>query len=452
MATTVTATDTNKDTIHHFQQLFASVEANLNGRTDHPLHQLRRAAINRLEALRFPTRRDEDWKYTSVARVIQPEYREGAAASVAPEVIAAFHYDELDAHRLVFINGVWNAEFSDIGELPAGAVITSVEEAFEEDKYRPAIEEFYRHWTTAEENPFVVLNAAFARNGVFIYVPRNVALEKPVHLIYLSAAGEQPLFINPQSLIVAEDNSEVTVIETFDTLPGNEGVYFNNVVNRYLVKPGAHAHHYKLQNDGAEAFQVNHTEAHQHRDSTYSSYITDLGGRLVRNNLNAILHDQGTHTDYYGAYMAAGEQHIDNQTFIDHAHPHCTSSELYKGIITDRAKGVFNGKVIVRKDAQKTNAFQQNSSLVLSDKAVMDSKPQLEIFADDVKCSHGATIGQLDETSVFYLRTRGLTDQQARTLLQNAFLAEALENFRVEAIAERAQRLINAKLAASKTD
>ena len=284
--------------------------------------------------------------------------------------------------------------------------------------------------------------APAARHGLFIHVAKNAVIEKPVYLIHLAAPGETPTFSSYLNIAIAEQSSEASFIEGLFELPGAEGTYFNNLVNRFRVKPNAHIHHYRLQQEGREGFLISNADVEQDGDSTFSSYAIDLGGRLVRNNLVTTLNNPGTGTNFYGVYFAKGEQHIDNHTFIDHAVPHCISNELYKGILTDKAHGVFNGKVMVRRDAQKTNAFQQNSSLVLSDKAQMDSKPQLEIFADDVRCSHGATIGQLDESAVFYLRSRGLSDDQARFMLQQAFLEEVIEFMKLEPVRAFAEQLI----------
>lgn len=436
--------DQYTDTRRNFRELFENYEAGLNGSREHTLHQLRRKALQRLDSLPFPTRRDEEWKYTPVTRLLQPGYADGPALSNPSVEVPQPPLTE--GTRLVFVNGRLEEELSTRKELPEGVTLTTVEEAFAEERFRNHLQPFFEHWAKEENDPFIVLNAALSRKGIFIHIPRNMVVEAPLHLMYLSAPAGQPAAAHPQVFVWAEENSEFTLVESYEQGDESEEPYFHNVVNRMTLGKNARVKHLKLQHEGREGFQINNTEAYQERDSVYSHFGADLGGRLVRNNLNAIHRGEGIHTDYYGTYLADGRQHIDNHTFIDHALPNCTSNELYKGIIDDRGTGVFNGKVIVRQDAQKTNAFQQNSNLLLSDKATMDSKPQLEIYADDVKCSHGATIGQLDESAVFYLRTRGLRDADARRLLQHAFIGEVLENFPIEAIQEYLEALVAKKL------
>ena len=428
-----------------FQTLFDIHLSQLNGHSSHPYHQFRAEAMKRLESLQFPTRRDEEWKYTSVNRILQMEYQLSNGMDLSSEQLNSFHIEGLDAIFLVFVNGVFNEGLSNTGDLPTGLTLMSLADAFEDNEHGTAVQQQLNTLMEGQQDPFMVLNAAFARHGLYIHVAKNAAIEKPIYLLHLSAPGHTPAFSNYLNIVIAEQSSEVSFIEGLFELPGAEGIYFNNLVNRFLVKANAHVHHYRLQAEGAEGFLISNTDIEQDGDSTYSSYAVDLGGRIVRNNIDSSLNSSGTSTNYFGTYFANGEQHIDNHTFIDHAMPHCVSNELYKGILDDKARGVFNGKVLVRQDAQKTNAFQQNSTLVLSEKAQMDSKPQLEIFADDVRCSHGATIGQLDETAVFYLRSRGLSDRDARAMLQHAFIGEVLENMKNESVRDFAEKLILAK-------
>lgn len=427
-----------------FSKLFESYENSLNGQKNQAIHDVRKTAINRLPALDFPTRRNEDWKYTSVNKVLKPQYAEGIPVAVSKEQIAPFLLEDLEVNLFVFVNGWLDEKLSHYQE-EDGLTIKDMATALVSESSKAIVQPYLTHFSETDENPFVALNAAFARSGHFIHIAANKVIEKPVHFLYLAAPGATDSMINLQNIVVAERSSQFNLVESFYSLEEGESSYFNNVVNRFLLKENAIVDHYKIQQESGNGFQINNTEAEQYRDSTYSAYAVDLGGQIVRNNLSSILRAEGTMTHMKGLYLANGIQHIDNQTFMDHAFAHCNSNELYKGIITDKAKGVFNGKVIVRQDAQKTNAFQQNSNLVLSETAVMDSKPQLEIYADDVKCSHGATIGQLDEEAVFYLRSRGLDEDQARSLLQFAFLQEVLDGFPNEAIKQKAETLINIK-------
>jgi Fe-S cluster assembly protein SufD len=438
-------TDRQVEAKSQFKALFAQYEAQLNGHKGNPWHQFQQKAIARLDALSFPTRRDEDWKYTSVNPILQQEYVEGSFPGISPEAIEPFLAEGLDCYRLVFINGILQEELSDLRQLPAGLSVLDLAEALADERFAALAQAQLDQILAWEKDPFRALNAAFSRHALFIHAARNTVADKPLYLLQLSAPGTKPVFASHLNLVAAEANSELSIIEGLFELPGSSNGCFRNLANRFAVGANAHVHHYRLQREGTAASLISNIDVQQERDSTFTTHTLDLGGKLVRNNLNTVLEGQGTTTNYWGAYFGKGEQHIDNQTFIDHAVPHCVSNELYKGILDDKASGVFNGKVMVRKDAQKTNAFQQNASLVLSDKASMDTKPELEIFADDVRCSHGATIGQLDENSVFYLRSRGLPENQARAILQYAFLAEVTENIPLDPLREFAERLIHEK-------
>ena len=426
-----------------YRTLFDIKEQQLNGQKSHPLHAIRRQAMERLESIGFPARKDEDYKYTYVTKIAKQSFAEGKGAIIGENVVKAASFGELDTYQLVFVNGVLNKELSTIDNIIEGLTISNLKKAYDSAEMQTVIENALS--SELGLNAFVALNTAFSHGGTFIHVSRGTQVDKPIHLMNITVSGDTAIMTNPQVLVVAETSSEVSIIETYAAV--NDGSYFTNALSRFVVRQNAHVHHYKLQDESLNAFQINNSIATQERDSTYSSYVLDLGGKTVRNNLSSHLQASGTNTNLYGVYLAKGNQHIDNQSFIDHAHPHCESNELYKGIIDDKGRGVFNGKVNVRQDAQKTNAFQQNSSLVLSNTAQMDTKPQLEIFADDVKCSHGATIGQLDESSMYYLRTRGMSEQRARAMLQFAFVAEVLDNFQIEQVKEKALALMEKKLA-----
>ena len=425
-----------------YRILFDLKEQQLNGQKSHPLQAIRRQAMERLESMGFPARKDEDYKYTNVTKIAKQTFTEGKGAVIGENVIKAASFEGMDAYQLVFVNGVLNKELSNTDKQMEGLTISDLTTAYDNADTQALIENALTNELGL--NAFVALNTALSHGGTFIHVAKGTSVDKPIHLTNITISGGTAIMTNPQIILVAEESSEVSVIETYAAI--NDGVYFTNALSRIVVGKNAHVHHYKLQNESLNAFQINNSIATQERDSTYSSYVLDLGGKTVRNNLSSHLQSSGTNTNLYGVYLAKGNQHIDNQSFIDHAHPHCESNELYKGIIDDKGRGVFNGKVNVRQDAQKTNAFQQNSSLVLSDTATMDTKPQLEIFADDVKCSHGATIGQMDESSIYYLRTRGMSLEQARSILQFAFVAEVLENFQLEAVKEKALGMMTDKL------
>lgn len=407
------------------------------------LAALQDQAATHLEQMRFPTRRDEDWKYTSVRPIVSQDWALGKAAPLSAAQVEKAAIAGFDDIRFVFVNGQFVPSLSTpSSQWPQGLAIKSLAEALEGEDAPWLSAKLESH--AQHNNPFVVMNTAFGQNGWYMEVKKGAKIEKPVHLMMFST-GEEAFVQFPQLWVHAQVGSEFSVIEHY--LPKEENTaHFTCAVSCLRLEANARVHHYRLQRESEAAFQINFCEVEQERDSVYHSYATDLGGAIVRNNQNVLLEQSNTETHLNGVYLLNGEQHVDNQTFMDHAVPHCNSNELYKGIVTGKARGVFNGKVLVRPDAQKTNAFQQNSTLLLSPDAVMDTKPQLEIFADDVKCSHGATIGQLDESAVFYLRSRGLPLHEARTLLQFAFLGEVLDNMPHEAVKSFVKNLVHEKL------
>jgi Fe-S cluster assembly protein SufD len=437
-------TPEKKDSRGKFIELFQQYESALNGQKNYPGHKLQKTAIQRLSnEIHFPTKRNEDWKYTNVADLLQPDYQQPKLVDITAEEIKPFLFKGLDAYLLVFVNGIYNKGLSSTDELSEKIIIQNISDGLKEDGLTKATtSEYLNKWASEENNSFMVLNTAFAQNGIYIKVTNGLVLDRPIHILNLAHVEKEPTVISPQKIIIAGENSKVTVIETFHHLTNYNQTYFTNTVTQLVLKRNAIVDHYRIQEEDENAFFVNNTEVEQLRDSTYSSYVVDLGGKLVRNNLNSILNDSGTTTNFYGLYVGMKKQHIDNQTFIDHAYPNCNSNELYKGILTDKAEGVFNGKIIVRSDAQKTNAFQKNHSLVLSKKAKMNSKPQLEIFADDVKCSHGATIGQLNKEALYYMRSRGLSNKEAVSVLKQAFLTEITDLIKIDAVREKVEQML----------
>ena len=411
--------------------------------TPSKLTSLQDHAAAHLEEMRFPTRRDEDWKYTSVRPIVAENWKLGQSAPLRSQEIEKAAIQNLDDIRFVFVNGQFVPALSTAeSQWPQGLTIKSLAEALEGDDSAWLSAKLQAH--AGHDNPFVVMNTAFGQNGWYMEVQKGASIEKPVHLMMFSS-GDQAFVQFPQLWVHAQKDSDFSVIEHYLPKEGNTP-HFTCAVSCLRLEANARVHHYRLQRESTLAYQINYCEVEQARDSVYNSYAVDLGGAIVRNNQNVLLEQPNTETHLNGIYLINGQQHVDNQTFMDHAVPHCNSNELYKGIVSGKARGVFNGKVLVRPDAQKTNAFQQNSTLLLSPDAVMDAKPQLEIFADDVKCSHGATIGQLDESAVFYLRSRGLPLHQARTLLQFAFLGEVTNNMPHEAIRSFVEKLVHDKL------
>ena len=428
----------------HYKTLFAARAGKMNGQTNHPLNQIRREAMEKFEDLSFPGRQDEDWKYTSVAPLLKPDYQEGKEVPVVGDMLSALEIPELDAYRLVFVNGFLQKDLSDLLKLPTGVMVEEMSNAIETPTHGQKLKNWFRNELDKATNAFTPLNIAFSNGGTFIHISKNAQVDKPLHFIYLTANGITSTFTCPQIFGIVESGANASVIESFGGV--GQGDYFTNVFNRFEVDANAQLHHYKIQNEQPQGYFINNAAADQQKDSNYSSYVLDLGSKLARNNIAAHLKDSNTTTNLYGTYLPKGTEHVDNQSFVDHAHPHAYSNELYKGVMDEKGRGVFNGQVMVRQDAQKINAYQTNGNLVLSETAQIDTKPQLEIYADDVRCSHGATIGQLNEDSVFYLKARGIKESDARTMLQVAFLGEVIDNFEVEAVQNFAMSLIEKKL------
>ncbi len=435
----------DNETKEWIKTLFQTYEDRINGQKDQPIHQFKKSAFDELMNEDFPTRKDEDWKYTNVTPLIKKQYRQCDIVSNEKVQINNFTFEGLDTIQIVLINGILDDKHSNIENLPSGLSIMTMDDALNNPDHNTQIQNLISTEGGTAKNVFLRLNRVFAKHGYIIITDKNATIEIPIHFININTIDGDNYFSHPQLFVIGKQNSNVTVIESYHTT-NKESRYFSNAVCYVEVEDNANVDHYRLQFTSENANQINNTIVTQGRDSVYTNYAIDLGGKLVRSNLSTELKGSGTETNYFGAYLGTNSQHIDNQTFIDHALPHCNSNEVYKGILSDKSRGVFNGKIIVRQDAQKTNAFQQNNSLVLSDTAIMNAKPQLEIYADDVKCSHGATIGQLDESSVFYLQSRGFSKVEAKNLLQKAFLGDVIMNFKLEPIRSKMLHKIDLKL------
>ena len=408
---------------------FSHRESSLNGSRETPLNVLRRDAMQRFQELGFPTIRNEEWKYANVMSAIALPFvtATGSTSTLTQEHVNSFAIQGVDAHVLVFINGMYSREFSQVSHLPNGVVVGNVAEIL---KQAPdSLTGYFTH--EAEKNEaFTALNAALAQDGAFITIPNDVQLEKPVHIMMITDSGSGPVMVHPRHIITCARSGAATIIHSAHTIGANAG--FTNAVSNITVAENANLRQYIIQNDSDSAYLVQSTFVRQERDSTYSAVTVSLGGAFIRNNHNSVLGGMNSEANYYGVVLGDKRQLIDNHTLADHATPHCQSNELYKYILDERSTGVFNGKIIVREDAQKTNAYQSNKTILLSDTATINTKPQLEIFADDVKCSHGATSGQLDEEALFYMRSRGITADKARALLLHAFAADVLEHITLE--------------------
>ncbi len=428
--------------LEKFQRLYELQASQLNGRVDAEWRGLKERALERLLQKGFPTRKDEDWKYTSVTRMVNQSFVPADAESHPDPSLRSLLPPPLSPFRVVLVNGVFSKEWSSLEGLPEGVEILPLPESHTRfPELLPAVEEL----GLEKGNAFTFLNLSLASRGLLVHLNTNASLDQPLEVLHILQCEEQPVLAMPQVLFSLERGSRLSVVERHLSVGEGQGG-LSAPFNLFLLKANARMEHCKVQALGKGAFQVNQSAAVQDRDSVFSSWSVDLGGQIVRNNLSAHLKASNTETNLFGVYLVSEGQHLDNQTFIDHAFPHCQSNELYKGLIAGKGRGVFNGKVLVRPDAQKTNAFQQNNTVLLTPDAVMDSKPQLEIFADDVRCSHGATIGQLDESALFYLRSRGLSRLQALQMLQEAFLGEVLDGIPTDAVRDALFAQVRTKL------
>lgn len=388
------------------------------------LQDVRDHAAGRFAELGFPTTRDEDWRFTSVSRIAGTEW----SLAPASTQLAEAQIDEVlygDApHRLVFVNGRFAPQLSRTAGLPQGLTVGSLSQEAD-----ASIQQHFGTIAEADTRAFAALNTAFADDGAYVYVPEGVILDTPIQLLFISVASSSSMS-HPRTLIVLETGSQAQIVETYVGRSGQ--AYFTNAVTEVFVGENAVLDHYKVQEEGVEAYHIASMHVRASRSSTFSSHSFSLGGGLVRNDAIATLAGEGAECTLNGLYLADRERLVDNHTTIDHVMPHCPSHEIYKGILGGKARAIFNGKIIVRPDAQKTDAKQTNRALLLSDEATINTKPQLEIFADDVKCTHGATVGQLDEDAVFYLRARGLTYLEARDMLIHAFAGDILDRVKIE--------------------
>jgi Fe-S cluster assembly protein SufD len=425
------------DHIDWYLSSFEVFEKSLNGEAASSTHAIRKAAIARFAQLGFPTTRDEEWKYTDVAPLARVPFKpvlDHRQDEVSKRDIQRLTFGQRWP-RIVCVNGHFSNELSSapsVRRLGSGAKAGSLAEAMK--RHPEVLERHLTRYARYDDNAFNALSAAFLSDGVFIYLPERTILEEPIQLLFISTGVENEFVSHPRSLIVVGRNSQVSFIETHVGLANN--VYFSNAVSEIVVGENSIVESDRVEDESDRSFHIGTTQILQHRNSVFTSNAVSYGGGLVRNNVTSVLDGEGAECTLNGLYVAADQQHVDNHTTIDHAKPHCNSHELYKGILAGRSRGVFNGKIFVRKDAQKTDAKQTNKNLVLSDEATIDTKPQLEIFANDVKCTHGATVGQLDEEAIFYLQTRGIGLEGARDVLTTAFAGDVINRIKISPLRE----------------
>jgi Fe-S cluster assembly protein SufD len=409
----------------------------------HPewLHSLRKDAILRFADLGFPTTRNEEWKYTNLAPIARTAFqlarRDAKLKSAVAEKLQNSPLACVNCGKLVFVDGQYRPELSTADGLPAQVKASSLSAALAPaSEFLPLLEAHLARYASYHDRALVALNTAFMQDGAVIEIPKDQIVDRPIYLLHVSTAaagnGTQPKVTHPRNLIIVGSNVQATLVEGYLGLGAS--TYFTNAVTEVVVGEGAVVEYTKVQEESGPSYHVGTLQFHLGRSSSVHATTVDFGGLLAREDTVAALDGEGGECTLNGLYVSAGRQHVDNHTVIDHAKPHCSSRELYKGVLDGNSTGVFNGKIIVRQDAQKTDSKQSNKNLLLSGDAVINTKPQLEIYADDVKCTHGATIGQIDAEALFYLRSRGIGVDEARALLTQAFANDVLDKIRLKSL------------------
>lgn len=409
---------------------------------DSPIHDVRSEAIKTFEEQGFPTKKEEAWKHTSLNSILKYDY------SVFPKQDNALDYNdikkyfihEIDSYKIVFVDGKYSSHLSQTTH--DGVDICLMSAALAKPKYQIVIENYFNKIATKDS--LSSLNTAFSSEGAYIHIPKNKLVQKPIQILHFSTGHEAALMLQPRNLIVVDENSHVQIIERHQSLTDNP--VLTNCVTEIFANKRAIVDYYKVQNDNENASLIDNTFINQKQESVTSVHTFSFGGNITRNNLNFYQNGERIDSTLKGVTIIGNKQHVDHNTLVHHLEPNCESHQDYKGIFGDSATGVFNGKVIVNKEAQKTNAYQANNNILMSDKASINTKPQLEIFADDVKCSHGCTIGQLDESAMFYMRTRGIPEKEAKALLMYAFSNNVLSSVKIPEIKQRITKIIATKL------
>ena len=413
-----------------------------SGQKDAPewVTTLRREAISGFAKLGFPTLSDEEWRFTNLEALRRGSFSiaENGISGVSRKSVNSYGFPGLDCLRLVFVNGRFASSLSDTGDAGEGILVKSLSEAIREQG--DLVKDHLARYADYEKDAFISLNTSYFEDGVFVYVPDGTVFEKPVHVLHVSTDESRPLFINPRNLIIVGQSSAAKVIEHY--VSASQSVYFSNVVTEVVCGENANLEHYRLEFESQKAFNFTTLRVNQQKNSNIASHSVLRGGAIVRNNVHPVLGGEGCNSDIYGLFMSEGRQHMDNFMRVEHASPHCDSRQFYNGVLDDRSKGVFHGRILVHEGAEKTDAKQTNRNLLLSDTAQIDTKPQLEIYNDDVKCTHGATIGQMDEEALFYLCSRGIPMRKAKIIMLRAFTNETLEHMSIDPVRETLERAV----------
>jgi Fe-S cluster assembly protein SufD len=417
---------------------FKNAQKNGAGRGPAWLKELRESAIASFGKLGFPTTRDEDWKYTNVDPIVSTAFERGGrmakdARAVGADEISALSFTGPNSNRLVFVNGAYSPELSSLRGLPRGARVESFADALRADD--EVLHDHLSRYVRYREHSFVALNTAFVEDGALVVVPKGAVIEEPIYLVFVSLGEGRPVVSHPRNLIVVGEGSQARIVESH--IGTGSRAYFANAVTEIVGGKGASIEHYLLQREGDAGFHIGTLEAQLSRQCTLVAHCITLAGLLLRNDVHVVLNGEGSECGLNGLYLVDGKQHVDNHTEIEHCMPRAKSLELYKGILGGRARAVFDGKILVHKDAQKSDARQTNKNLLLSEGAVINTKPQLEIYADDVKCSHGSTVGQLDRDALFYLRSRGIDFGAAQSLLSFAFANDVISGVKIASLRDQ---------------
>lgn len=423
---------------------FDTFESKLNGQSETYLHDIRKDALTKLKDLHFPTVKDEEWKYTNVAPLMKQNFRPAETLNkvkIEEEFIYKNSFTDFDYDRIVFVNGKIDPELSIIGELPKGAVVGSLAKAISDN---PDLVKNYIGKYSKSDDAFNALNHAYSTDGLFVYLPKGKMLEKPIQVFFVGGSDEDNVLSVPRNLIVAEEGTSAKIITNY--VGTGSKLYFTNTLTEVHSAADANIDLIKIQNEKEDSFHIDKTDVYQEKHSNFNHYSFSFGAALSRTDVNSKLDSENIECHYYGLYIGKDKQHMDHHTFVDHAKPNCISNEVYKGILDDNSRGVFNGQILVRPEAQKTNAYQSNKTVLLSDDSTIDTKPQLEIFADDVQCSHGATVGRLDEEAYFYIVSRGVPHKMAQSILIHAFAADVIEAVNIGPMREQLNHKLFEKL------
>ena len=406
------------------------------------IHEIRTKAFENFEKLGFPTKKLEAWKYTSLNPILKNDFciLPNKEVSVDLAEVRKYFISDIDSYKVIFIDGKYSTFLSETTHDTIDVCLMSA--ALTKPKYKVVIENYFNK--IAKQDNLTSLNTAFAKEGAYIYIPKNVEVQKPIQIINLTTGAEIATMMQPRNLIVVEENAHVQIIERHQSLTSN--AVLSNVVTEVFAARNATIDYYKIQNDNLNASLVDNTYIEQKTNSEVSVHTFSFGGNITRNNLNFYQRGEHINSILKGITIIEEKQHVDHHTLVHHIEPNCESHQDYKGIYDERSTGVFNGKVVVEKEAQKTNAYQQNNNVLVSDKATVNAKPQLEIFADDVKCSHGCTIGQLDNDALFYMQQRGIPKKEGKALLMYAFANTVLDSVKIPEVKKRITKLIAQKL------